>query len=165
MNVQDMLKNLEERGYDVSQALVEVGLRDDIANAKVIISEKYRKVAGRARWVNGLPQIILARRLWITPGDAWKIVHETFLHELAHLFFPKEGHGYHWQLTCIKFGIKVERFHDYCGLKGNSLRLVAKCNCGKEYFGKRRLDRYRSYQCECGEQFYHSEGDKVARPL
>ena len=152
MNVQDMLDRLEERGYDVEQAKVETQARPDIANAPVDISENYRTTAGRVRWTKGHPKIILARRLFMEPGDAWKIVHEVFLHELAHLFEKRDRHGYRWASRCEKFGIAVEQFHDYAALQGSAKKLVAECSdCGQKIIRKRRLPKKRSFHClKCG---------------
>jgi len=156
MTVSEMLSELRRRGYDVDGALVAITERPEIGETEVV-KAKYKRKAGTANKYNdGTFVIKLASKLWLTPGNAWDTIYNTFLHELAHIFtqftVDIRSHGQVWKNWCVIFGIEPEQYHPYEHLRRKKKFVVAVCvDCTHEYFGRRRLDRNATYRCtKCG---------------
>ncbi len=153
MTVREMLFDLQRRGYNVDAVLVAITERPDIGKSEVI-KAKYRRKAGTAtRYRDGTFIIRLASRLWLTPGNAWDAIHETFLHELAHCFTKNiVSHGAYWQSWCKLFGIEPDKYHPYTHLRRKKPFVVAVCvDCTHEYLGRKRLNHRTAYYCKfCG---------------
>jgi len=155
MNVTDMLKKLEEHGFNVRNAQADVLGDPEIGRCPVIMNAHYRRKAGQANWTRaGSPiNIQLARKLWLI---GWDAVHKTFIHELAHLFATDDGHGRRWHELCEHFGAKQGQYHNYStvlGYKPRPLKIVGVCvDCGRKYSGRRRLNKTWTYTCQCGSK-------------
>lgn len=156
MTVSEMLSDLRSRGYDVDAALVAISERPDVGKVEVV-KAKYKRKAGTAnKYSDGTFVIKLASKLWLTPGNAWNTVHETFIHELAHIFtqftVDIRSHGPTWKGWCELFGIAPNQYHSYKHIGRKKLHVVAVCiDCTHEYVGRRRLNRRYTYSCvHCG---------------
>jgi len=134
-------------------ALVAISKRPELGITEVV-KAKYKRKAGTAtRYNDGTHIIRLASRLWLTPGNAWDAIYNTFLHELAHCFAQDvRAHGWEWARWCKIFGIKPDIYHPYEHLKRKKAFVVAVCiDCTHEYTGRRRLNRTWKYTCHlCG---------------
>ena len=161
MTVYEMLFELRDRGYDVNAALVAISEKPEIGKVEVV-KAKYKRKAGTAnKYRDGTFVIKLASKLWLTPGNAWDAIHETFIHELAHIFtqftVDIRSHGSVWKNWCEIFGIEPDQYHSYEHLRRKKAFVVAVCvDCTYEYVGHRRLNRHATYYCSrCGGWIEH----------
>jgi len=147
VTVHDMLLELQRRGYDVSKALT----LEEFFDVPVLKSNRYKTRAGTAsrKLKDGSNTITLSSLLWLAPGNAWDYIHETFLHELAHVMSSDNtAHGTEWMNNCRYLGIKPERYHDYQHMGRQPLKVVAACdNCKTEWQARKRLAKRKTYSC------------------
>lgn len=87
-----------------------------------------------------------------------KVVRDTIMHEIAHAMHPKDGHGRHWKLQMIRFGLSPDRClnEDAKGIDKSSIsNWQGTCpGCGKLSYGIRKPRVMRSCG-PCGNGKYN----------
>jgi hypothetical protein len=156
MNIKELLVQLDLRGYDIAKITEVIARRwhGDIFKffeVPVIVNE------------NGTPvKIVLAERLF---RNGWRFVHETFIHEIAHLLNPFEHHGHWWRTDCLAMGGDGSRTHTlpFMRRERRPLKVVGYCQkCGDEVMAKsygRRGYRYRHVNCGGRVEQIRSHGE------
>jgi predicted SprT family Zn-dependent metalloprotease len=154
MNVLEFLEDLSARGFNVTDAIGYVLDREDMQTVPVILSSRLKTCAGKAWRTSDGMRIELSGRLWLGE-NAWKDIHETFIHELAHLFNRTvTGHGRDWRIWCRRLGIEPEEKHHITHMLGSrrELKIVGLCErCDQTFEGRKALNKNSNYtHTDCG---------------
>lgn len=87
-------------------------------------------------------------------------IHNTILHEIAHVLTPGDQHGKLWQQACEKLGIQPIAIGPIQRLPG---KYSAKCSCGNVWYryNSKCLKRKKRMMCSnCFEEIIFTKGNE-----